>query len=89
VDWFSAWNWVTSFSVIFGCLATGALIVIVERRRRRQQRQRARRWHYEYFHKGGLIAALMARWKPLGRLTDQRQRDSARPNSFSEKPPIA
>lgn len=40
----------------------------------RAEHRRATRWHRAYFHRGGLVRDLMARWGSIGarRLTDQR-----------------
>ncbi|GAA0664778.1 hypothetical protein FHT00_001029 [Sphingomonas insulae] len=50
-----------------------AAIVPLQRRDRRLRQRRAAEWHEQYFHKGGLVRALMRRWRHgPARLTDQR-----------------
>lgn len=43
-------------------------VVLMER----TERRRRATWAQQYFHGGGLIRALMARWQHQARLTDQR-----------------
>lgn len=49
---------------------------LVVRAERREARRRAR-WHYDYFHRGGLVRSLMKRWRSAPKLTD-RTRDERR-----------
>jgi hypothetical protein len=58
-----------ALAVALTLVAYAWLVVLVVRRERRR---RARAWH-AYFHRGGLIADLVKRWRGPRLLSDRRE----------------
>lgn len=59
--------------ILGSILCVVVLLLLAIRFDRRAQRRRAAEWHEAYYHRGGLVRALMRRWnRGPARLTDQR-----------------
>ena len=54
--------------------AAGLALIAFEIMDRQSRRRRTKAWR-SYFHEGGLIRTLLARWKGPAKLTDRRDPD--------------
>ena len=61
--------------IVIAAIAIALLAVIpLYRSDMRRRRRSALAWHHAYFHRGGLVRALMTRWnRGPPRLSDQRK----------------
>lgn len=68
---FSAFDLIISGGILAGFIGAVVWLLIAGKRVEDLDRERSARWFREYFHEGGLVRALMTRWKPQRRLTDK------------------
>ncbi len=68
---FGVLDLVVSGGLLAAFIGAGSWLIIAGKRDEDRDRQKSARVLREYFHEGGMLRALMARWKPQGRLTDR------------------
>ncbi|WP_132898444.1 hypothetical protein [Sphingomonas sp. PP-CC-3A-396] len=68
---FGVFDLVVSGGLLAVVIGAGSWLIVAGKRAEDRDRQKSARLLREYFHEGGLVRALMARWKPQGRLTDR------------------
>jgi hypothetical protein len=69
MGWLTASDW----AIVALFLAVPVLLLIAADRMERAERRRRRDWWRRHFQEGGLVRALVARWRGPPRLTDRRR----------------
>ena len=62
-------GWIAAIALGIATLAIWTVLAVTARRRRERRLRRWAAWHRRYYHEGGLIRTLMARWSHRPRLT--------------------
>lgn len=71
---FSTFDLILCACMLVTLVIAGSWLLIVGKRLEGIERNKSSRRRQEYFHNGGLVRALMARWSRQARLTDRTDR---------------
>lgn len=73
---FSTNDLLLSAALLIAVLGAAAWLIASGWKHDALRRARAERWHNDYFRRGGLVRALMARWSSQPKLIDRSNRPS-------------